>query len=100
MTSSETADDYSGLVAPLNLSCRVVVTRDGTQWILQRRRANGWSARSHCRTRAALERCAGLYGVTSIRGRAQSWPRYRATLIGATQNPRRLTAKRQRKNHL
>jgi hypothetical protein len=66
----------SNLVAQLNERWRVVVAHDGTQWILQRFHAaraaksdrtfhrfyeNDWRPRAHCRTRAALERCAGLY---------------------------------------
>jgi hypothetical protein len=64
--SGECDDDYPGIVARLNGGWRIVAAPDGTQWILQRQRgahrsANDWRARSHCRTRYALERCVGLY---------------------------------------
>jgi hypothetical protein len=60
MSSSETAVTSSNLVAQLNQRWRVVAL-DGTQWILQRLHENDWRARSHCRTRYALERCVQAY---------------------------------------
>jgi hypothetical protein len=50
----------SNLVAQLNERWRII--DDGKQWVLARLDDRwGWVARTHCRTRAALERCAGLY---------------------------------------
>lgn len=50
----------TNLVAQLNQRWRVV-EHDGTQWILLRLHENDWRARSHCRTRYALERCVQAY---------------------------------------
>ncbi len=62
----ESADEYSGIVARLSASHRVVTCKDQTQWILQRRdgerhgRAR-WAGVGYCRTREALLRlCRGL----------------------------------------
>jgi hypothetical protein len=44
------------VIVQLNQRWRVVA-HDGTQWILERLHENDWRARSHCRTRYALERC-------------------------------------------
>jgi hypothetical protein len=50
----ETADSYVGLIVPLNEQWRVIVCKDGIQWILQRRdaRRSGqarWTGASyHC----------------------------------------------------
>ena len=56
----ETADDYVGTLARLNATWRVIVCRDGIQWILQRRKEGGgdWPRRAmhYCRTRKALIR--------------------------------------------
>ncbi|MCR9151252.1 MAG: hypothetical protein NXH83_13845 [Rhodobacteraceae bacterium] len=63
----ETADDYVGTVAQLNATWRVIVCRDGIQWILQRRKNGGaerpWRSVHYCQTRKALTRlCATLCG--------------------------------------
>ena len=57
----ESADEYSGTVACLSASHRVIICKDRTQWILQRRdgeRAGGarWAGVGYCRTREALLR--------------------------------------------
>ncbi|KYK44898.1 hypothetical protein A1D31_11820 [Bradyrhizobium liaoningense] len=50
------------LVAQLNARWRVVVSRDGAQWILQRLHENDdWRARSRCRARPSLERVVKLF---------------------------------------
>jgi hypothetical protein len=52
----------SNLVAQLNESWRIVLAHDGKQWVLARLDDRwGWIARSHCRTRPALERCVQAY---------------------------------------
>jgi hypothetical protein len=64
VSTAESSDDYSGLVAILNRAWRVVACRDRIQWILQYRgspkkpRRDDWRARSYCRTSEALRRCA------------------------------------------
>lgn len=57
----ESDDAYAGVVATLNEKWRVVVCRDGIQWILQQRRGERrgqprFDGRSYCRTREALIR--------------------------------------------
>lgn len=57
----ETADDYLGLVAQFDERWRVIVCKDGIQWILQRRDAERsgqprWKAVSMSQTRDALIR--------------------------------------------
>jgi hypothetical protein len=70
MSSRETADLYPHIVVTLNSNWRVIRCADGVQWILQRRsapastRAHDWRARSYCRTREALIRCAREYSGT------------------------------------
>lgn len=67
MSRVETADDYLGFVAQLNLDWRVVGCRDRIQWILQHRgspkksRRDDWRGRSYCRTSQALIRSARAY---------------------------------------
>lgn len=59
----ESADDYPNIVARLNNDWRVIVCRDGIQWILQRRNSAktiakpDWRGVSYCRARDALIRC-------------------------------------------
>ena len=59
----ETADEYHRVVARLSDGWRVVVSKDGIQWVLQRRdgeragRAR-WAGVRFCRTRQALIRDA------------------------------------------
>ena len=63
MSTSESADDYSGLVARLNQDRRVIDCRHRMQWILEHRgppKTSGrddWRGRSYCQTSEALIRC-------------------------------------------
>jgi len=67
MSTMESGDTYTGLVAQLNADWRVVECREHQQWILQRRgspkkpRTNDWRGRSYCRTAEALLRCTRNY---------------------------------------
>jgi hypothetical protein len=57
---SESYEDYGRVIVHLNDRHRVILCRDGVQWILQRRISNladGWRGRSFCRTKEALLRC-------------------------------------------
>jgi hypothetical protein len=61
----ETSDIYEGVVTKLDDTHRVIVCRDGIQWITQRRKAGGadrlWRGLGYFRTRKALIRaCATL----------------------------------------
>lgn len=68
MTHKESSGDYHRVVAILNPRHRVIVCRDGIQWILQRRAGERhgrarWDSRSYCRTREGLNRvCRELAG--------------------------------------
>lgn len=61
-TSHRESDDaYRSVIAELSPGWRVIVCRDGIQWIVQRRRAAGrhggrWRGVHYCRTRDALIR--------------------------------------------
>jgi len=63
MMVAESDDSYPHMVAVLNRVWRVIVCRDGIQWILQRRNRaetvarHVWRGRSYCRTKEALIRC-------------------------------------------
>lgn len=62
--SQEAADDYQDEIVRLNDRWRVIVCKDGIQWILQRRDAGGshaarWRGRSYATTRKALMRLCG-----------------------------------------
>ena len=63
MRAAESDDSYPHIVAVLNRGWRVIVCRDGIQWILQRRNRaetvarHVWRGRSYCRTKEALIRC-------------------------------------------
>ena len=63
MSIAESDDSYPHIVAVLNRGWRVIVCRDGIQWILQRRNRaetvarHVWRGRSYCRTKEALIRC-------------------------------------------
>ena len=94
MSTRETADDYTGVVAMLNEDWRVIECRDGIQWILQHRgspkrlRKDDWRGRSFCRTSEALRRCARLHAgpVTAAAARQllalpDRFPEYRALLV-------------------
>lgn len=67
MNTSETADDYDGIVAQIDPDWRIIECRDRLQWILQRRgspkkpRRDDWRGRSYCRTSEALIRCTREY---------------------------------------
>ena len=56
----ETADDYVGVIARLCHRHRVIVCKDNTQWILQRRKNGGakrpWRGVGYFRKRNALNR--------------------------------------------
>lgn len=59
----ESADDYPGVIARLAPRWRVIVCRDGLQWIIQQGKRNGptlaWRGRSYHRQREVLLRfCA------------------------------------------
>jgi hypothetical protein len=63
----------SSMVAQLSPHWRVLVASDGKQWVLQRLHAldalsneEDWRARSHCRTRYALENCVKLYVTGAV----------------------------------
>ncbi|MFG1299141.1 hypothetical protein V5F49_05030 [Xanthobacter sp. V3C-3] len=47
-------DEYSGVVAQVGPRARVVICRDGLQFILQTREGAAWRARRFFATRAAL----------------------------------------------
>lgn len=59
----ETSDNYAGVIAVLSDGWRVIICKDGIQWILQRRKKGGaqrpWRGQGYFRTRRALLRvCA------------------------------------------
>jgi hypothetical protein len=63
----ETADNYAGVIARLCLKHRVIICRDGIQWIAQYKKNGGaerpWRSAGYFRTRDALIRvCASLCG--------------------------------------
>ena len=66
--TGEESDSYPNVVARLGDDWRVIVCRDGIQWIVQRRagkRHGGarWEARSYCRSRNGLFRaCRDFLG--------------------------------------
>lgn len=86
----ETADDYPLLVARLSERWRVIVCRDGVQWIVQRRDAGkapgtGWRATGYCLTRVALLRLCGGVGSRidpAARARLLSFPEQIARAAG------------------
>lgn len=57
----ESASDYSRIVTMIGNNARVIVCRDGLQWILQKGKTSGpetrWRSLAYCRTRKALLRC-------------------------------------------
>ena len=63
----ETSDDYGAVLVVLDHRHRVIICRDGIQWIIQRRKPGGaarpWRGVSYHTTRNALIRvCAKLCG--------------------------------------
>ena len=60
----ETSDIYEGVVTKLDDTHRVIVCRDGIQWITQRRKSGGaerpWRGLGYFRTRKALIRACAL----------------------------------------
>ena len=72
----EETDSYPDVVARLGHDWRVIVCRDGIQWIVQRRagkRHGGarWEARSYCRSREGLMRlCRDFLGEHACIGTA------------------------------
>jgi len=70
LNNREESQDYAGVVLSLGTDWRVIVCRDGIQWILQRRaglrhgRAR-WEARAYCATREGLKlRCREFAGAS------------------------------------
>jgi hypothetical protein len=61
----ETADNYQAVVAVLNDRHRVIVCKEGIQWILQRREKSPaerpWRGLHYCQTRKALIRLSGAF---------------------------------------
>jgi hypothetical protein len=58
----ERDEDYFHIVARLNERWRVIVCKDGIQWLLQKSKSDGghgtqWRGRSYCTTRDALIAC-------------------------------------------
>lgn len=55
----ESDDNYKRVVAMLNGRWRVVLCKDGWQWVLQRKAQtkNGWRSQSYCVTREGMLRC-------------------------------------------
>lgn len=68
----ESADDYHNVAIRLNDDWRIIVCRDGAQWVLQHRNSAktiakpDWRGVSYCRTRDALIRCVANKGVGDI----------------------------------
>lgn len=54
---SEAADDYPDIITRLTPEWRIILCRDGIQWILQRLTGNRWRGQSYCRPREGLLRC-------------------------------------------
>ncbi len=61
----ESDQNYRGVLAILNDRWRVIVCRDGIQWILQKAEKSShgtsWRGRSYCRTSQALKRDMGYH---------------------------------------
>jgi hypothetical protein len=64
------SDSHYPVVAQLDARWRIIICRDGLQWILQRRQVSAaserhsrddWRGRSYCRTKTGLVRCCGEY---------------------------------------
>jgi hypothetical protein len=71
LRAEENADDRP-LIAALNSRWRVVVCKNGIQWVLQTRRGTRWHGRCFCRTREGLilcvrERAGEIDGVALVR---------------------------------
>lgn len=62
---SEAAEDYPDVIAKLNMEWRIILCRDGIQWILQRHTGGRWRSLSYCRTRDGLLRCIRDAGIPS-----------------------------------
>lgn len=65
-SAKESADTYRGVIAKLNTCWRVIVCRDGIQWILQRRDGQRrgearWTGWRYFRTRHAVLRACRAY---------------------------------------
>lgn len=60
LSARESDDNYRGVIARLNDRCRVIVCKDGMQWILQTgkkdRHGTAWRAAGYFRRRDALNR--------------------------------------------
>ncbi|WP_108815666.1 hypothetical protein [Loktanella sp. Alg231-35] len=70
-STSESADDYIGFVTDLDARHRVILCRDGLQWIIQVRRGQdrrrgAWRGKSYLTTRESLiAACDALCGPLS-----------------------------------
>lgn len=55
----ESDDNYARIVASLNNRWRVILCKDGLQWVLQwkRKSSDKWDGHSFCQARDALLRC-------------------------------------------
>jgi hypothetical protein len=63
--SRESYEDYDRVVAHLNDRHRVILCKDGIQWILQRKmnkQDDGWRGLKFCRTKSGLLRFVGEAG--------------------------------------
>lgn len=74
-SNAETDDAYRNVVAFLNDRWRVILCRDGIQWVLQyakqSRHRTAWRGRSYCRSREGLLRaCARHAGEITPGSRA------------------------------
>ena len=54
METRETANDYQGTITPLDNANRLILCKDGIQWITQRRKGNRWQATGFYRRRDVL----------------------------------------------
>lgn len=63
--AQETADNWPSVIVVLSPGWRVIVCRDGLQWIIQHRKKGGaerpWRAVRYCRTRKALLRLCAAF---------------------------------------
>jgi hypothetical protein len=101
-----TSSSMVALVAQLNERWRVVVAHDETQWIVQRFHENDWRARSHCRTRYALDRCVEAYVgdvdpapraiLSALPGHIDWGPETGSSSVGVAKKPRREPQKEKR----
>ena len=70
----ESSDNYSHVILRLNSRCRIILCRQGLQWILQRREnfhGGAWRGFRYFRTRKALIEECGRLGLLSNTAAAQ-----------------------------